>query len=82
MSQAANNRNLYRDIHGQLIDALWKKLKSAYISGRPTEILACKNKLKQEMRQLGNLSLRHYRMRLLLALGDSMMRRYCTSKKK
>lgn len=82
MSQAPDGSSLYWAIHGQLIDALWKKLKGAYIKDNPSEIQACKSKLKNEMRPMRHLSMRHYRMMFLLALGDSMMRNYCSSRKK
>ncbi len=82
MSQAPDNSNLYWAIHGQLIDALWKRLKGAYVRGNPAEIIACKNKLKSEMRPMKHLSIRHYRMMFLLALGDSVMHGYCSGRKR
>lgn len=76
MAQAPENSDLYWSIHGQLIDLLWKRLKKAYAGGHPLEIDNCKTDLKKEMRPIKHLSVRHYRMMFLLALGDSVMRRY------
>lgn len=82
MSQALDNSDLYWAIHGQLIDTLWKRLKGAYVRGNPVEIHACKNKLKSEMHPMRYLSIRHYRMMFLLALGDTVMHNYCSGRKK
>lgn len=82
MNQASDDSHLYWSIHGQLIDALWKRLKNAYIANMPYEIDRCKKQLLREMHPLRHLSIRHYRMRLLLALGDSFMKKYAIDRKK
>ncbi len=82
MNQAKNDSHLYWSIHGQLIDALWKRLKNAYVANMPHEIDHCKKQLLKEMHPLRHLSVRHYRMRFLLALGDSFMKKYCLDRKK
>lgn len=82
MNQAQNDSRLYWSIHGQLIDGLWKRLKNAYVANIPHEIDHCKKQLLKEMHPFRRLNVRHYRMRFLLALGDSFMKKYCIDRKK
>ena len=46
------------------------------------EIDHCKKQLLKEMHPFRRLNVRHYRMRFLLALGDSFMKKYCIDRKK
>lgn len=82
MEQAPDNSDLYWKIHGQLIDTFWKRMKKAYISNNTESVEICKKQLLGEMHPLRHLSIRHYRMLFLIALGNRALQKYFTRGKK